>query len=305
MKIKPWDVWAYVCFEGEGGSGGASGDGSDGGAGSGSGSGSGAGTDAPWYVQAGIPQEQHDYIKTKGWDGPASLLESQRNLEKLVGRERLPMPTGKDDAESIDKITKALGRPDGADGYALPDTLKDAFKPEAVKHFNKVFHDLKLADWQAEGLLASVHKFTQDGAAEKTRQTEAQVETDKKNLEAEWGNKLADNEDLAGRAYRAVGLSEDLASKIEGAIGYKAFMLLFHNIGSKMAEDTLKQDGNVGGAGQGSSFEQTPEVAQAQIDKLLADPEFMKRYTSSNQKIREPAIEEMQKWHKIKAGAKR
>lgn len=54
-------------------------------------------------------------------DGLNKAMESYGNLEKLLGHEKVPIPKDINDVEGWNRLSKALGVPDKAEGYGLAD----------------------------------------------------------------------------------------------------------------------------------------------------------------------------------------
>jgi hypothetical protein len=61
------------------------------------------------------------YIQKKGWSAPADIVQGYRNLEKLIGNEKVPMPKDEQDAEGWERVFTARGRPSTPDAYKMPD----------------------------------------------------------------------------------------------------------------------------------------------------------------------------------------
>jgi hypothetical protein len=77
-----------------------------------------------WYGKLGIAPEHHEFIKGKEYADINTVLSSHRNLESMVGRNRLAVPQNADDKESYEAIYRTLGRPDKAE-YKLPETVPE------------------------------------------------------------------------------------------------------------------------------------------------------------------------------------
>lgn len=289
--------------DGGGAGDGSGGDGGDGGDGVVSGDVAGGGDDAPWFVKAGIGEDHHDWLKNKEFKDAGTLVEAHRNLEKLVGANTVKLPKDENDVEGRQAIAKQLGWPEKDAEYQLPEGIN--LKDDAVwPRFQKVFHDAELAPWQVQKIVGAYGDIGKELREAAEGQGTVDVEKAEQELATKWGDQHDARLDLASRAYRAMGLDEETASKVEAAMGYVPFMEFFHNIGNKLGSDNLKDFGG-GGPGTLNNFAPTQESAQREINKLLGDTSFMERYTSSNEKIRLPAIEEMAKWQKAKTEATR
>lgn len=108
-------------------------------------------------VQDGPPE----YIPVKYWDGEKKaprieeLGRGYQSLEKLLGRDKIPMPVGDDDQEGWDRVYKAVGRPDKAEDYeferpTLPSDLP--YDEDTEKNFRTWAHVNGLSKRQARAL---------------------------------------------------------------------------------------------------------------------------------------------------------
>ena len=99
--------------------------------------------ESPSWLQGVGDAELREFIQNKGWNDPGEMALGYRNLEKLVGGEKVPLPKGDTDNEGWERVYKALGRPAKPEDYQLPD-LESA----------QAYHKLGLTGRQATGLSA-------------------------------------------------------------------------------------------------------------------------------------------------------
>lgn len=289
--------WNYVLFgPDEGGAGGAGGSDGTGGNGDG-GSGGAGGAGDTWYAKAGAAPEHHDWMRNKEFADLNTTLASYRSLEGTIGRQRLAVPKDAADQAAYDALYTAIGRPPEAKGYKLPEGVK--LEPKVWDRFSGLFHKHGVSQAAAEAIVKDYHtmgtELTQAGETERLAEEGRQEEA----LKKAWGKDFDAKSDIAGRAWRALGVTEELSDKLESTLGFKAFTEFFHKVGAGMTEAALKTDGGQGGGG-GDNV----QVAMAARDRLMGDPEFLKRYQNSNQAIRQKAIDEIQPYFKIIAAHK-
>lgn len=258
--------------------------------------GDGAGDGASWYQSAGVATEHHDFLRNKGFADIDVALASYKSLEGLVGRQRLAVPKDANDAAAYDAIYGALGRPADAKGYKQPEGLN--IGSAAWDRFTGIFHKHGVGQGQAEAILKEYHAFGSEGIAAKEQERVREQAREEVELKKAWNKDFDVNSDIAGRAWRALGVSEELSNKIESALGFKSFMEFFHKIGAGMSEASLKID--TGGGMNTNSVEQ----AKVARDRLLGDKNFLDRYQNGNQAIRNKAIEEIQPYIKVIAAGK-
>lgn len=245
----------------------------------------------------GLSEESLSYIGNKGWKEPAQLLESYQNLESMRGVPAEQLAVIKPDMspeERMDVYNK-LGRPESIDGYTFQAPEGD--DGVITDWFKQASHDAGLTDVQAKAVFDGFSEKLAELAESQSGMTEAKHLESIEALKGEWGNSFEHNTQLAESALEFLGISEDALVKIKEA-GLAGDMLRAgQKLGSMMGEGELKgmsvtdQKANMG------AF--TPEEAQLEIDKLMANPEFMSRYTSRDSTTSAGAAKELEKFYKI------
>lgn len=264
----------YREGEGVGSGGGGSGDGSP---------------PAPWYQTAGVAQEHHEWLAGKQFADVNLAMSSYRSLEGVLGRNRLAVPSGPDDAASYDAIYKALGRPDAHTDYKVKEGSRLDAK-EFGEHFAPGLHKLGLSAAQVAGVLDLYEARAGVLSDLKTSEATARETREIEELDRAWASNKDANMDIASRAFRHLQISEEETAAIEEALGYKKTMEIFHKIGAGMSEASFHQDGKPGQHGGGK----TMETLQTEISAKLRDPDFKSRYNHHDPRVRKSAIDEME-----------
>jgi hypothetical protein len=228
-----------------------------------------------WY-DAIEDNDLKGYAQNKGWKDPVEVLNGYRNLEKLVGSEKLPMPKGAEDKEGWARVYDSLGRPKTAEEYKLP--VPEGQQPsEFTKAAAGKFHELGLSSQQAEGL-AAWWNDQQTGAQTQIQQQSAQkAEADFAALKSEWGGAYDENVNYGQRAAKEFGLDATKLSAIENAMGTGEMMKFMARIGRGLTEDSFK-----GGDTGGSKFGMTPEAARSRVAELRSDQAWATKYMSGD-----------------------
>lgn len=113
-------------------------------------------------VQDGPPE----YIPAKFWDPEKKapkiedLGKSYQSLEKLLGREKVPVPAGDDDEEGWQRWYAATGRPEKPDDYEIerPANLQMEYDEDGEKAFRTWAHQNGLNKRQTKNLYDSYVK---------------------------------------------------------------------------------------------------------------------------------------------------
>lgn len=281
---------------GAAGGAGAGGSGQAGGAGAAAGAGSAttgtatttAGVTTEW--SSGFNDEQKGYVQNKGFKDPASMVESYRNLEKLMGspQERILKLPEKADDPAWNDVYNRIGRPTDPKEYKItaPEGMKldENFSSWA----QKAFHDSGLSTAQATKLIEAWNQSQVSTLKGQTEAGQAALRDGEAALKKEWGGAFDQNKDIAGRAARGLGLDSAKIDKLEMALGLQDTMKLLHGLGTKMGEDNFV-------IGQSGNRALTPNSAVAKINELRADPGFVKRYSDGGAAERS----EMERLHKF------
>lgn len=222
--------------------------------------------------------EQKDYVANKGWKNAAEVITGYQGLEKLLGADKagrtVVLPKDDNDADGRKAFFAKIGVPEKADGYALPDVLKDdpltpAVRESALKH-----------GIPAKALAAFVSDI--HAAATKAREAEdAKIKGEDDlalaTLRNEWGNKFDENDALAARYLRESGFTDDEMKALKSALGPARFMKQFHALGAKLAEPAPGGGTQGGGGGNLSALQAQKEIEDLRTRRLenkISENEF-------------------------------
>lgn len=219
------------------------------------------------------------YAELKGWKDPTEALNSYRNLEKLIGSEKVPMPKGADDAEGWNRVYDALGRPKTSEGYGL--TAAEGGDPNLVKSASDKFYELGLTEKQGAELANWWAQQSKGIVEAQSQQAEQNFEKELGSLKSEWGDKYDENVEYGRRAAREYGLNQEKLTKLESALGTAEMLKLMASIGKGQGEAVFI-DGD-----SGKGFGMSPAAAQSRIAALRADPGFAQKYLSGDADAKE------------------
>lgn len=234
----------------------------------------------PWFSGVQSP-DLKTWIEAKGFKDPAAVAESAWNLEKLIGHEKagrtLVLP--KDDAspEDMRAFFTKLGVPEKPDGYNLP--VPQGGDPEFSKKAAEWFHEAGVPPKQAAMLAEKFNAFVGESTTAQEAAHAANTQKEFGEVMAAWGKDADANVEVFKRAvaqFVPAGSDnerQELVNKIELAIGTKATMMLFANVGKGLGEHKV-----VDGSSSGGSFGMSPAAAQARIKALQSDTAWATRY---------------------------
>jgi hypothetical protein len=250
-------------------------------------------TPAPTDWSAGLPDELKGYVQTKGFKDPASVVDSYRNLEKLVGvKDKLvQVPDNLGDEKAMEAVWNKLGRPEKPEGYGFK-ASEGAEK--FVQWAGETFHKLGLNSNQAKALMEGYDKFAADESTAMEGLTKANNEKMINELKTKWGSAYDQNLKVANAAAQQFGIDKETVNKLESSMGFAKTMDLLQTIGSKIGEADYVSGDTKGGFGKVL----TPNQASEKLSALMQDPDWSKKYLDGGVQQRQ----EMENLLKMQSG---
>lgn len=247
---------------------------------------------APSWL-TGADETTVGYVQNKGWKEPVQVLESYRNLEKLLGADKagnavvLPKPDAPQ--AEVDAFYNRLGRPADAAGYKI--AVPEGVDPEFSKVAGTWFHELGLTQKQGEALAAKWNEYMGTAITGMKQAEEQKFQQEDQALRQEWGAAFTQELAKAQTAARALGVTPEMIDNMQKSMGHKATMQFFAKIGAKTGEP----DFVTGDKTEQFGAAMTPGQAQAKIAELTADKNFVSRYINKDA----AAVAEMKRLHEF------
>ena len=196
-----------------------------------------------------------------------ALAKSYINATKMIGQDKLAVPTNNSTEEAWNEVYDKLGRPESAEKYKLE--VKSEVVPieeTAVKQFAENAHKLGLNNKQAQGLL-EFYKQNMEGTAQQakidTETAQAQAEQE---LRSEWGREFDTKVKQAGSLAKANIKPEVLDMTLSNGTrlgDHPEIIRGFAKIAGMMAEDKI--------VSTESESVQSNQSIQDEIDTIIND----------------------------------
>lgn len=226
-----------------------------------------------------------EYVSSKGFQDPKSVLESYRNLEKLRGvpADRLLKLPDQPDAPEWKDVYSKLGTPATPEGYEFQKNADgdNSFTDWASENF----HKLNLTKSQGQELAKQYNDFVTAQQNEQAEQHNVQTQEQTVKLKKEWGAAYNQNVMKAQAAYRTFGIPDAAVTALEKSMGFDGTMKFMFDIGLRLGEHAFVGGGNSQSFGDNQIF--TPSQAKAKIAALKSDTDFSARYLKGDTKARE------------------
>lgn len=195
-------------------------------------------------------------------------VKSHLSLEQLLGHEKVPIPKGPDDAEGWNRFNKAMGIPDKAELYGLP----DAEVPESMKGmtfdkntFAETVHAFKLTPGQAKGLWEVYTSKQKEIYQNAIKQHQDHMNQVVNQMRSKWGDAYETNVEL-GQLVINKFFSKEVQDKATAVLLKDPELLEgLVAIGNQFAENKTGEFGY-------KKFSLTPDQAQEEVDSILRDP---------------------------------
>ena len=201
-------------------------------------------------------------------DGLGEAIKSHLLLEKLLGYEKVPIPKSKDDQAAWSVFSKAMGIPDKAEGYALP----DAEIPESMKglsfdktKFAEIVHANKLTPEAAKGLWTAYTNMTKQTYAKALKDHEDLMTNNINQLKGEWGDAYQSKIELGQMVINKFAQDSETNDFITATLSKDPRGIKFlAKLGDQFAENKI-------GDFRYQRHSLTPDEAQAELDSVRRD----------------------------------
>lgn len=239
----------------------------------------------------GLAEDLKGYVTTKGFKDPASVVDSYRNLEKLIGvkDKLLQVPDNLGDAKAMEEVWNRLGRPAKPEEYGIK-SQDEKFG----KWYSETAHKLGLNRNQAEALFKEYDSFVQAEQAQVEAVSKAETEKLLTDLKTKWGAAYDQNLNVAKQAAAQFGIDTDMVSKLESVMGFTKTMEFLQAVGSKIGEPDFT-------SGQPLKADKvlSPKQARERISQLIQDKDWSQKYLNGGVQERE----EMTRLNKMVLGS--
>ena len=172
-----------------------------------------------------------------------ALAKSYINATRMIGQDKVVIPTNNSTEEQWNEVYDKLGRPENADKYELNAKSETVNLDEtAIKQFAEQSHKLGLNNKQAQGIL-EFYKTNMEGTVQQakidTETAQAQAEQE---LRQEWGRDFESKVKQAGALAKANMNAEVLDMTLQNGVrlgDHPEVIRGFAKIASMMQEDKI------------------------------------------------------------------
>lgn len=201
-------------------------------------------------------------------DGLNKAFESHANLEKLLGHEKVPIPKDANDLEGWNRFSKAMGIPDKAEGYGLPDAkIPDTMKGMTLdkNKFAEVMHAHKVHPSAVKGIWEVYQQMSIEAYSKAMEAHQKQLTDTVNRLKSEWGDAYQTNVELGQMVINKFSDDQETNDYITSILTQDPRGIKFlAKIGDQFAENKV-------GEFKMKRFTMTPDEAMEEVAKMKRD----------------------------------
>lgn len=196
---------------------------------------------------------------------PAALAKSYVELQKMVGKDKVVIPTAKSTPAEWDAFYDKVGRPSDVNEYAVPDIeVPDEVKmrPENLEAFKKKAHELGLTKKQVAELYAFQAEMSNQAFGQQVEAAKGLKEKTETELRKEWGAAYEPKVDRAQGLINHFFKGKELHPAFSVLANDRGFVQAMAEIAEGISEDVMaKTERNT----------LTPGEAQREFDAMMGD----------------------------------
>ena len=209
------------------------------------------------------------------YKNPTELIKGIENMQELIGKKGVILPTKDSKPEEVQAFYNALGRPEKPEGYTFTklEGLHQAIvvTPEAENGWRQAAHQFGLPSQTADALNQWWLKVN-DAAVRQMEAAAAKAKTDGETaLRAQWKENYDANYAAAKKAMEYFG-GKNILEKLGNLGSDPEVVAMFHNIGTKITMDGEHFNGGAGGGGGEVKNVEQAKSRLAEINTQINDP---------------------------------
>ena len=243
-----------------------------------------------------LPEDVRAEPSLKNFQDAGQLAKSYVHAQRMVGADKISVPTKHATDEDWNQVFSKLGVPDSPDKYEVKYELQEGANETPVKNFIEEAHKLNLLPHQVQGVLNYYSQLEQGVNDTQQKDMELNKIENESSLRKEWGLAYDKKMNAANGVFKNF-FATDLADvKLQDGTplgNHPGFVRSLSEMANKFSEDSM-------GTNQEESGGITPAEADREIQKILGDQNHP--YFQKNHPGHKAAVDEMFKLNNMKFG---
>ena len=238
-----------------------------------------------------------NFINTDGNIDHASLMKSYLHNSKLIGQDKVTIPTKESGAEEWQNVYRKLGVPESLDDYKVENNLSEGLtaNEEMFNGFRETAHKAGVHPRQAQEIINYFNETVASQVKAQNEQAQADFTNGVNALKTEWGESFDKKCHMAKEGLMNFCTPEEAQQLSDiGFMDSPVVTKLFAKIGEALGkEDTFTDEGK-------GDFGMGPEQIQTEITNMYKDEAF----TNSRHKDHKVAVEKFMRLNERLHGTK-
>jgi hypothetical protein len=210
-----------------------------------------------------IPEDIRNEPSLQHITDVGNLAKSYVNAQKMVGQDKIPLPTKYATDQDWTNVFNKLGRPDSPDKYEIKPPQGKSFDDNILKEFKQAAHAANLLPQQVQKVIDWYGQVTDKVNQQVTEKTQAERVNAENALKTEWGNAFDTKVSKARQALKDFADPNDIKYIEESGLGNNPVLIkMLAKMGESVSEDKFRGDAK-------TSVAQTPAEALAEFNKIL------------------------------------
>lgn len=214
-----------------------------------------------------LPPELQEDASLRTINDVSTLAKSYVHAQKLIGADKIPVPSKHATEEDWKKVYSKLGLPEKLEDYQVELKESATLDKNFIENFKKVAHSAGILPKQAQALADWYQEINANAEQEALKILESRRIEEVEGLKKEWGAAFEKNVTAARKALVKFADADMIAYLDKTGLGNDVRLVkLLAKVG-----DTLKEDTVVGGDA-GAPGVMTPAQAKEEINKIMKNP---------------------------------
>lgn len=226
----------------------------------------------PTDWRTSLPKELQEDATLKKFTSVHALAGAYVNAQKLIGADKIAIPTEHTSAEEFRGVLNKLGLPEKVDDYKL-EFKEKSIGTDFTKKFTAKAHEIGILPKQAQALADWYGEVADAEMVNAQNFSKQQFEQTVADLKKEWGNGYNLNVGRANKVLLEYGGKELVQAFNEQGLGANKSVL---QLLAKLGEHLYKEPKHLGG-GESGVGDMTPKELDAAMAKLRSEPAFYDR----------------------------
>ncbi len=225
-------------------------------------------------------QEAQELVARKNYADPEAVVQAYLHAERKLGASPdrlLELPADMTDATAMGDVYKALGRPENAEAYDLPNLADDPESQALAGKLSAKAWELGYTQTQWRGLQEAFSEVGEESKAMLAQANEEKEAAGRSELKRMWGDDYKANLDLIDATVARLGMSDEISKAMVAGAGVKEANVWALAVARMMGEPNSEFDN----FGDGGKF-MDPETARAEWTRLKADKPFMEKLNAGD-----------------------